>query len=81
MAHVKNSIVETNTDASKGNDDLSLNDAKDGKRKKYRKTDLSIDEIRSEPMFAHFTDAQAKEVIDTIKELTIIIFRASRRQS
>lgn len=32
-----------------------------------RNHDLTIDEVKSFPMFAHFTDEQAKEVIRMIK--------------
>ena len=35
--------------------------------------DLTIDEVKSIPMFAHFTDDQAIEVIRTIKRFTEIV--------
>jgi len=39
-----------------------------------RDYDLTPDEIRACPAFAHFTDAQVNEVIETIKTLSFIIF-------
>ncbi|WP_028297925.1 hypothetical protein [Olivibacter sitiensis] len=32
-----------------------------------RKHDLTVEELKSLPMFAHFTDDEAKEAISTIK--------------
>ncbi|TCD16980.1 hypothetical protein EZ456_23825 [Pedobacter psychrodurus] len=35
--------------------------------------DLTTDEVKSYPIFAHFSDNQASEVIQTIKKLTEIV--------
>jgi len=39
-----------------------------------RTHDLSIDEVKACPAFAHFTDAQAQEVIETLKSFTKIMY-------
>lgn len=39
-----------------------------------RPHDITIDEVKSFPMFNHFTDAQASEVVQTIKRFTEIVF-------
>lgn len=39
-----------------------------------RKHDLTAEELKSLPMFAHFTDEQAREAIDTIKTFVDIAF-------
>lgn len=39
-----------------------------------RKHDITIEEVRSCPWFAHFSDEQAIEVIRTFKELTKIAY-------
>jgi hypothetical protein len=44
-------------------DDLELN----------RSNDITIDEVKSFPMFAHFSDEEAAEVVRTIKRFTEII--------
>lgn len=41
-----------------------------------RKHDLTIEEVRSCPWFANFTDEQIVEVIRTFKELTKIAYYA-----
>ena len=39
-----------------------------------RVNDLTIDEVRACPIFAHFTDEQAAEVISTIRQFCIIVY-------
>lgn len=39
-----------------------------------RKHDITLQEVRSVPMFAHFTDEQAMEVVESFKQLSHIIF-------
>jgi len=39
-----------------------------------RSHDLTIDEVTACPEFAHFTDEQAQEVIETLKVFTKIAF-------
>ena len=39
-----------------------------------RSHDITIDEVKSFPMFTHFSDAQASEVVQTIKRFTEIVF-------
>lgn len=39
-----------------------------------RKHDLTAEELKSLPMFAHFTDEQAEDAIDTIKTFVDIAF-------
>jgi len=39
-----------------------------------RAHDLTIEEIRTCPQFAHCTDEQAKEIIETLKTFTKIVF-------
>jgi hypothetical protein len=45
-----------------------------------RRHDLTIDEVRSCPWFGDFTDEQALEVIRTLKEFTLIIYRQYRKE-
>jgi hypothetical protein len=45
-----------------------------------RKHDLTIEEVRLCPWFAHFTDEQALEVIRTFKEFTVIMYRHYRKE-
>lgn len=40
-----------------------------------REHDLTLEEVKSMPMFAHFSDDQAQEVIFTIKRFSEIIFK------
>jgi hypothetical protein len=44
-----------------------------------RKHDITIEEVRSCPMFAHFTDEQAMEVINTLKQFTLIVYDAYQK--
>ncbi|RZK42636.1 MAG: hypothetical protein EOO90_06245 [Pedobacter sp.] len=44
-----------------------------------REHDLTIEEVKSLPMFAHFSDEQAREVIITIKRFSEIIFKCHER--
>lgn len=39
-----------------------------------RKHDLTVEELKSFPMFAHFTNEQAEEAIGTIKTFVNIAF-------
>lgn len=39
-----------------------------------RKHDLTAEELKSLPMFTHFTDEQAEDAIDTIKTFVDIAF-------
>ena len=45
-----------------------------------RKHDLTIEEVKSCPWFATFTDEQSLEVIRTIKELTKIVYYAYQKE-
>lgn len=45
-----------------------------------RQHDLTIEEVLSKQMFSHFTEEQAKDVILTIKKMSIIIFSASEKK-
>jgi hypothetical protein len=45
-----------------------------------RRHDLTIDEVRSCPWFANFTDEQALEVIRAFKEFTLIIYRQYHKE-
>jgi hypothetical protein len=45
-----------------------------------RRHDLTIDEVRSCPWFANFTDEQALEVIRTFKEFTVIMYHYYRKE-
>ena len=40
----------------------------------FRQHDLTIEEVKACPTFAHFTDSQASEVIETIKLLSKIAY-------
>ena len=44
-----------------------------------RSHDLTIDEIRSCPLFSHLSDAEAEEVIATLRTLTHIAFECVNR--
>lgn len=46
-----------------------------------RQHDLTIEELRSFPMFAHFTDKQAHEVIATIKQFTRIVYNFCQKNA
>ncbi|RZK39507.1 MAG: hypothetical protein EOO90_18555 [Pedobacter sp.] len=39
-----------------------------------RSHDLTIEEVKSFPMFAHFSEDQANEVIETVKRFSEIVF-------
>jgi len=41
-----------------------------------RQHDITIKEVKACPMFAHFTDEQAMEVINTLKQFTLIVYDA-----
>ncbi|KIA88296.1 hypothetical protein OC25_26290 [Pedobacter kyungheensis] len=45
-----------------------------------RQHDLTIEEVLSKQMFSHFTEEQAKDVVLTIKKMSIIIFNASEKK-
>jgi hypothetical protein len=45
-----------------------------------RRHDLTIEEIRACPLFAHLSDGQAQEVINSIKQFTRIAFDAFQRE-
>ncbi|OYD43650.1 hypothetical protein [Sphingobacterium cellulitidis] len=45
-----------------------------------RRHDVTVEEVKSIPMFAHFTDEQAKEVIDTVKIFVEIALDCYRKQ-
>lgn len=53
------------------------------KRKKIRnysrEDDLTVEELRAYPMFAHFSDEQALEAIDTIRRFTEIAYESYQR--
>lgn len=42
--------------------------------------DLTIGEVKSCAVFAHFTDVQAQEVIDTLKRFTVIVYESYIRR-
>jgi len=44
-----------------------------------RQHDLTIEEVLSKKMFSNFTEDQAKDVILTIKKMSIIIFNACEK--
>jgi len=47
----------------------------------YARThDLTIEEIKACPLFAHFTDNQAQEVIDTLKLFTKITYDIYKKE-
>ena len=64
------SIVRLSTGIRRNNIEVSIS----GNIDKNRKHDITLDEVREVPMFAHFTDEQAQEVIDSFKQLSNIIF-------
>jgi hypothetical protein len=39
-----------------------------------REHDITIEEVKACPMFAHFTDEEAREVIRTLKQFTEITY-------
>lgn len=39
-----------------------------------REHDITIEEVKACAMFAHFTDEEAREVIRTLKQFTVIVF-------
>jgi len=39
-----------------------------------RDHDLTVEEIKGCPVFAHLTDSEAQEVIDTLKLFTTIVY-------
>lgn len=45
-----------------------------------RKHDVTVEEVKAIPMFAHFTDVQAKEVIQTIKTFVKIALEYYKTQ-
>jgi len=47
---------------------------------KTREHDLTIEEVRSVPSFAQFSDEQIQEVIDAIKQLSLIAFNIYKHQ-
>lgn len=44
-----------------------------------RQHDLTIEEVKSFPMFAQFSDEQAQEVITTIKKFSEIIYKSHQK--
>jgi len=44
-----------------------------------REDDLTVEELRAYPMFAHFSDEQALEAIDTIRRFTEIAYEFYQR--
>ncbi len=40
-----------------------------------RQHDVTIEEVKSYPLFAHFSDEQAGEVVDVLKKLAVIILK------
>ncbi|MEN5057117.1 hypothetical protein [Sphingobacterium kitahiroshimense] len=45
-----------------------------------RKHDLTIKEVQSFPMFAHFTDEQTKEIINTLKIFAEIALESHKKE-
>lgn len=45
-----------------------------------RKHDVTVEEVKAIPMFAQFTDEQAREVIDTVKIFVEIALDCYRKQ-
>ncbi|GGC28300.1 hypothetical protein GCM10011386_20420 [Parapedobacter defluvii] len=45
-----------------------------------RKHDLTIEEVKSLPMFSHFTDEQAEEAIRTIKTFVEIALEYHKKE-
>jgi hypothetical protein len=39
-----------------------------------RQHDLTIEEVKACPLFANLTDAEAREVIETLKKFTVIVY-------
>lgn len=45
-----------------------------------RKHDLTTEEVKSFPMFAHFTDEQAAEVVVAIKKFVEIVLECYKKE-
>lgn len=45
-----------------------------------RKHDLTVEEVKSFPMFAHFTDEQAAEVVAAIKNFVEIALKCYKKE-
>jgi hypothetical protein len=45
-----------------------------------RKRDLTAEEVKSHPMFSHFTDEQAAEVATTIKKFVEIVLEYYKKE-
>ncbi|MGJ1311694.1 hypothetical protein ACS126_06485 [Sphingobacterium lactis] len=45
-----------------------------------RKHDVTVQEVKAIPMFAHFTDEQAEEVIRTVKTFVEIALECYKKQ-
>jgi len=45
-----------------------------------REHDITIGEVKACPVFAHLTDAEAQEVVATIKCFSLIIFNYYQRE-
>jgi len=45
-----------------------------------REHDITIEEVKACPLFAHFTDEEAREVTDTIKRFSVIVFHCYQRE-
>jgi hypothetical protein len=42
--------------------------------------DITVDEVKSCALFAHLTDEEAKEVVETIQRFSLIIFHCYSRE-
>ena len=47
---------------------------------KDRKHDLTLKEVKSVSMFSHFTDEEAKGVVESFKQLSLIVFEFYQNQ-
>jgi hypothetical protein len=45
-----------------------------------REHDITIAEVKSCPLFAHLTDEEALEVVNTIKQFSLIIYHYYQRE-
>jgi len=45
-----------------------------------REHDITIEEVKSCPLFAHLTDEEAQEVITTIKRFSLIIYHCYQQE-
>lgn len=46
-----------------------------GQKYDYNRThDITIEEVKACPMFAHLTDEEAREVVETLKQFTVIVY-------